>query len=328
MRQRTSRGFRIFAAALGCGAALVTARLIAAERFVRVAPDVRLFVRDVGQGPPLVVVNGGPGLDMNYLAPDLEKLNARHRVIYFDQRGAGRSTIRADVTAAQLVGDLDVLRQRLGLDRMTLLGHSWGGGLAALYAMAHPDRVARLVLVDSIPPRVSTLRVFETRLATRISADLRDALQSAAEARQSATNDADMVRACREYWSILLPAYYANQTAIARSRGSFCEAPAEAQRNEARVRESVLASLGAYDWRLRLSRVHSPALVIHGANDPVPFESAQEWAAAMPSARLLVIEHAGHMSYVEEPARFFQAVETFLAGQWPTGAGRVSPPRR
>jgi proline iminopeptidase len=298
----------------------------AADRYITVASNVRVFVRDVGQGPPVVVVNGGPGLDFNYLAPDLAPLAERHRVIYFDQRGSGRSTIRNDVTAAQLVADLEAVRQGLGLSRMTLLGHSWGAGLAALYTAAHPTRVERLVLVDAIPPRVATLRAFETQLATRLSADQREALQEAAEARAAATNVPDIIRACRTYWTILLPAYYADETAIRRSRGAYCDGPAEAQLNEARVRDSVLASLGQYDWRPELARIQAPALVIHGANDPVPFQSAQEWAGTLPRARMLVLQHAGHMSYVEEPAQFFQAVETFLTGRWPAEAGRVTAP--
>src|SRR5207248_7381684 len=118
---------------------------------VTVAPGVQLFVHEEGAGPPVIVVHGGPGLDSNYLAPDLQPLSQAHRVIYYDQRGSGRSTLSNRVTADMLVSDLDALRQRLRLSKIALLGHSWGSGLAALYAAAHPESVSRLVLVSSMP---------------------------------------------------------------------------------------------------------------------------------------------------------------------------------
>src|SRR5579862_9366187 len=82
-------------------------------RFVTVAPDVRLFVQEEGRGTPVVVIHGGPGLDSRSLEPDLEPLTRRHRVIFYDQRGSGRSTLSADVTADVMVRDLEALRQQL-----------------------------------------------------------------------------------------------------------------------------------------------------------------------------------------------------------------------
>ncbi len=295
---------------------LLTIALIAASRpreaTVAVAPGVRLFVREIGHGSPIVVLHGGPGLDMNYLATDLEPLASAHRVVFYDQRGSGRSSLDAAVTAADLVADLDALRRSLKLDRLTLLGHSWGGGLAALYAFDHPDHVERLILVDSIPARKIELAGYGDRLQGRLSEDDRERFRDALAAREQAKTAAEHVAACRAYWGALAKAYFSDPAAVARDKGDLCSAPGEAIANGVAVNASVMGALGEYDWRAAAARITVPTLVIHGADDPIPVDTAREWASTIPNARLVVIPHAGHMSYVEQPDQFFGAIERFL----------------
>ena len=114
---------------------------------------VRLYYEIRGTGPDTVVVlHGGPGLSSAYLAPDLDLLASDYTLIHYDQRGSGRSSVFTDTTRLRLADhltDLEALRQHFGLERLVLLGHSWGAGLAALYTQRHPDRVAKLILVDA-----------------------------------------------------------------------------------------------------------------------------------------------------------------------------------
>ena len=291
-----------------------------AGRFVTVAPGVRLFVHEEGRGTPVVVIHGGPGLDSRSVAPDLEPLARRHRVIYYDQRGSGRSTLSAGVTADVMVRDLEALRQRLGLASVTLLGHSWGAGLAALYAAAHPTRVGRLVLVSSMPLRAVTLDVMEHNLLSRLTADENGRLRGVVRARLNATTEEEDVRSCREYWAILLKAYYADPAAAARSRGQACAGSGAALASGMRVNQSVLEGLGHFDWTSKMSQLRVPTLIIHGDADPLPVESASEWARTVPGARLLVLSNSGHAPFVEQPDQFFRAVDQFLDGQWPSEA--------
>ena len=126
------------------------------------APDgVRLFYKVVGSGPEtLVAVHGGPGNSLNSILPDLEPLAKNRTVIYYDQRGGGRSDLIKDdkkLSIQKHVEDLETVRQFFKLDKMTLLGNSWGGLLIAYYAVAHPDRVERLILHDSAPPTKSLI---------------------------------------------------------------------------------------------------------------------------------------------------------------------------
>ena len=102
-----------------------------------------------------------------------------------------------------------------------------------------------------------------------------------------------------------------NAAALQSSRGDFCAGPPEALANKVRsVDRITLPSLGDWDWRPALGAVNAPALVIHGAHDHVPLESAREWASALPNGRLLVLEGSGHFPYLEMPERFFDGFST------------------
>ena len=127
--------------------------LPAREAYVQIG-DARLFTRVVGSGPPVIVLHGGPDFDHTYLLPELDRLAQHARLIYYDQRGRGRSAdgVRPeDVTLASEMSDLDGLRRSIGVESVGLIGHSWGGLLAMEYAARHPDRVTRLILLNTAP---------------------------------------------------------------------------------------------------------------------------------------------------------------------------------
>src|SRR5437867_5422940 len=145
---------------------------------------VRLFTRRAGDGPPVVVLHGGPGAHHDYLLPQYDLLARGRTLLYYDQRGGGRSPVSRETPVGwrEHVADLDALRSHWALDQLTLLGYSWGGLLALLYALEHPDRVARLALVSSAPATAKWRREFERRLAERMAdpriAEARAALQT------------------------------------------------------------------------------------------------------------------------------------------------------
>lgn len=292
------------------------------EGYVNAAGGVRLFYRLVGAGSDTVVVlHGGPGFSMGYLAPDLEPLAARHTLLFYDQRGAGRSTLVTDsaaLDAQRFADDLEAVRRELGLARLTLLGHSWGAGVAALYAARHPERVGRLLIVGAIPATRNHLtQAFQNLNARRDSAAQRRLLELRTAWR---ANPGDAA-ACRAYYEVWFTPSFADSTALRRSRGDFCAGPPEALVNKGRnVDRFTMPSLGEWDWRSGLRAVTAPTLVIHGAQDFMSFESAREWATTLPNARLLVLDQSGHFPYLDVPERFFAAVEEFLQGRWPVGA--------
>src|SRR3989440_5285052 len=119
----------------------------------------RIFPRRVGAGPPVVVLHGGPGAHHDYLLPQYDRLARGRTLLYYDQRGGGRSPVPRDTPVGwrEHVADLEALRDRWRLDRVTLLGYSWGGLLAMLYALEHPAPIGPLALV-SAPPLTAALR--------------------------------------------------------------------------------------------------------------------------------------------------------------------------
>src|SRR4030095_12915475 len=113
-----------------------------------------LYFREVGRGSPIVILHGGPDFNHNYLLPDMDRLADAFRLIYYDQRGRGKSSpgvAPEDVTIESEIDDLDRLRQYFGLNAISVLGHSWGGLLAMEYATRHSDRVSHLILLSTAP---------------------------------------------------------------------------------------------------------------------------------------------------------------------------------
>lgn len=296
------------------------------EGWVAVGDSVRLFYRMVGTGRDTVVVlHGGPGFSMDYLAADLEPLTARHVLLFCDQRGTGRSTLVSDsssLDAQRFAEDLEAVRKQFGLERLTLLAHSWGGGVAALYAGRYPERVGRLLVIDPIPAtRTYFIRGREILNGRRDSASRRrlEELQSARLANPGSA------AACRDYYTLWFVATFGDSAASRRSRGDFCAGTPAALTNKVRnVDRYTTTSLGDWDWRPALRAVTAPALVIRGTADFLPPESAREWTAALANGRLLLLEGSGHFPYLEVPEQFFAAAHAFLEGRWPPGAVPVT----
>lgn len=304
----------------------------AADREGTIVTDdgARLHYRVEGLGSEtLVVVHGGPGNSMESIRLDFAPVAARRRVIYYDQRGNGGSSLDTDpahLTIGRHVADLDAVRAHFGLRKMNLLGNSWGGLLVSYYAAAHPDRVARLVLHDPAPPARPWLTAMSDEIRRR-STLLPEAEQRAfnAAARPDAwARSPDPVATCRTFFTTLFRLYAYDPDAPGQSRGNGCAGGPEAVRRQLLVNKAIWAGLPDYDVRPLLARVTAPVLILYGEADPVPRAAEEAWASSYPNARLLVIRHAGHLAHVEQPGPFFAALETFLRGQWPAGAVTVS----
>jgi proline iminopeptidase len=258
--------------------------------------------------PPLLLLHGGPAASHDYLLPQMLALAEDHRLVTYDQRGGGRSRYdddRAAIGWRDQVADVACVAAELRVDPLVILGYSWGGLLAMLYATEAADgRVspppAKLALVDPAPITRAARIEFERELARR------QASPAIAEARAELQTSGLRARDADAY----------RQRAFELSVAGYFADPARASdltpfRVTGRVQQSIWDSLGDYDLTDALARVHVPALVVHGRQDPIPLASSEAAARAL-GTTCVVIDNAGHVPYVEQPDRLFALLRGFL----------------
>jgi proline iminopeptidase len=272
---------------------------------MRAVRGVELFERRIGAGPATVVLHGGPGAQHDYLLPGFDALAGGRTLIYYDQRGGGRSAVPREIPVGwrEQVADLEALRVVWGLDRLTLAGYSWGGLLALLYAREHPERVERLALVSCAAVWRAARTEFERRLAERTAAPEIQA------ARRAVQDGGLRERSPEEYRRRMFEfsvAGYFHDWRKARELTPF--------RITARTQQEVWDSLGDFDLRPDLPGLDLLALVVHGESDPIPIATAEELARLL-GAPLQRIPACGHVPYVEAPATFARLLDGFLPRQ-------------
>jgi len=273
-----------------------------AERAIR---GVTLFERRAGSGPATVVLHGGPGAHHDYLLPGFDRLATRRTLVYYDQRGGGRSPVSRDVPVGwrEHVEDLDALRQLWDVERLSIAGYSWGGLLAVLYALEHPDRVDRLALVSPAPAWRQARAEFERRLAERNAAPDVQAAKRAVQDGGLRERSPDEYR--RKMFEFSVAGYFHDWRRAAELTPF---------RITGRTQQEVWESLGNFDLRPRLPALRLPVVVLHGEDDPIPIETAATLAGLL-GATLHRIPASGHVPYVEAPDAFFRALDPFLPRQ-------------
>jgi proline iminopeptidase len=270
---------------------------------VRHVRGVDIFERRAGSGPEVVVLHGGPGAHHDYLLPGFDRLAAGRTLIYYDQRGGGRSAVGRDVPvdAAEQVGDLEALRDVWGLDRLHLCGYSWGALLAMLYTIDHPERVASLALVSPAPAAAAERDHFERVLAERGATPELKAARATLMA--SDLRQRDPAGYNRRLFELAVAGYF-HDPAKVHALTPF--------RVTGRTQRAVWDSLGdGFDLRPALRELDLPAMVVHGDDDPIPVDTARATAEAL-DAEFVLLPDAGHVPYVEAPEAFTAALDRFL----------------
>jgi len=258
---------------------------------------------------PLLCINGGLLFDHTLLWPALAALASHRQLIFFDQRGRGRSASPPGMQASRIefdAGDVPALRTALGIAQWDVLGHSWGGGIAMLAAAqesaAATGGVRKLVLVNAVGATSDWLPPLHTAGLARLTGDARARL-AACDVRQLERPELGVHA---DYAQAFFPAWFAD-AALARS-----VAP---PRGDSVTGAHVAARLrrDGYDWIDRLRDLPVPTLVLHGAADVLPLSVAERTAQFLARAHLVPIPEAGHNPFWEAPDAFFAAVHTFLA---------------
>ena len=291
------------------------------EGFIITGDSARLFYRSIGTAQDTIIaIHGGPGVDLESIYGDFLSLAERHTVIFYDQRGAGRSTLPRDsatLNATQQVKDLDAVRNHFHLQHVTLIAHSYGPLLAATYAIAHPAVVTRMVFFGPVPPRRGDFwQRFGKSMQIKLDSVQQRKLSDANRRLNDATSSPDAQRqACRDFWAIGVRPRLAEPDRVPSViRADLCASDIDGIRyGLARTNPAVMASYGDWDIRAALKNVPAPTLVIHGEEESIPMDLVEEWTTALPHATLLKIPRAAHFTYAERPELVWPAVERFLA---------------
>jgi len=261
-----------------------------------------------GEGSEVVIVlHGGPGLPHDYFHPMLTNLSRYVRLVYFDRRADMLSATppHQPVSVNEMADDVNALRQALGLNRVTLFGHSFGAAVALNYAMRYPDNVKRLILV-SASATVENPAEAEKRLVKSLSSVEMAVYQSG----EGTTGGANPCERVRKRYAMLYPHYFHKQIPYEFDRGLYVVY------FDALAKKLALGN-GAQklDVRDNLSAVKVPVLVVAGRYDLVtPLAQSADLAEGLLKSRLVVMEHSAHFPFFEENYMFTQWVRQFIAG--------------
>jgi proline iminopeptidase len=277
-----------------------------------------LYARVIGRGQPVIILHGGPDFDHSYLLPDLDRLADAFRLIYYDQRGRGRSADRVrpeDVTLSSDVDDLDKVRQTFRLESTALLGHSWGAVLALEYAIRHPTKVSHLILMNPAPASASDFARLRKFYLEKIGGEMdRQREILASDAYQTGDPEAVAAR-YRIHFKPALKRSEDYEKLMATMKAAFTSQGKEGVVKARAVEDQLMRDTwqaAGYDLSPKLRSLRIPTLVITGDHDFIPVEVAQHIAEAIPNARLVTIKDCGHFTYLECGGEVRSALDEFF----------------
>jgi proline iminopeptidase len=232
--------------------------------------NVRLFVRQVGDAPEVVVlVHGGPGTSSDYMRTLEVLASSKRRVVTYDQRGVGRSS-RPNPTVYSLasqVEDLEAVRTALGVKKIHVIAHSWGGLVAMAFAAEHPDALASLTLAGSVSPNSKDLESWRGRFTSRLQ-------QLQAEGVIPEAIPSPVGDDCTPQVEAIMPAYFYDPryTPSRELQASSCSQS---------TFDASWAGAGDFDLRSPLRALTVPLLVVQGDHDPF---GHPDFGSSFPSA--------------------------------------------
>lgn len=267
-----------------------------------------VYYKTMGSGEPLVIVHGGPVLDHSYFLPHFESLARDYQLIFYDQRACGRSSVAVDSATMSLNGfveDIEQLRLQLGLGKINLLGHSWGGLLAMKYAIKYDDNLERLVLSNSMAPSVADWQAENIEVAKKTNPKDQKRLDAIVSSGLLRTEDpTEYIR------EMLMLSYKIQMYDTAKLEQLELYVPQDFM-----VRSQVFGLLGpdmgTFDLYNDLQKVSTPTLVIYGESEPAVDLHAQKLVGALKNGRLEVIKESGHFPFIESTSAFNQLVRSF-----------------
>lgn len=283
-----------------------------------------IYYMTVGHGAPLLIAHGGPGASHDYFLPYLLPLMRTNRLVFIDERGSGKSSKLEDAsqyTIGNMVEDIETVRQALGLGKISLLGHSFGGALVQAYALKYQKNLSHLILASTFP---------STKELNAALAKMKADMQPSDRARLDTLESAGLFgkgqpwehgRYPEEYaklaWGIgYFPYLYQNHPdptfdPLSSNTGTAWDVYREMWGSHGEF--VVDGNLTEVEYLARLSEIKVPTLIIVGDHDESDPKMSQEMHDKIAGSQLVILPKSGHMTFVDQPEKFLAAVRDFVA---------------
>jgi proline iminopeptidase len=269
----------------------------------------KIWYKTDGKGEPLLLIPGGPGFSHLYFTPHFAKLSDKFNIIYFDAFGRGKSD-RAkspdEYSIKRDVEDIEGLRKYLGIDKLNIFGHSYGGIVAQVYALKYPDHIRKLILSNTL---------FNSEMCQAMITNLNNEIQNQFP---EIWEKLKLIRE-RDHKSSSIE-YLMTSSPVSLQLGYFYDASNAQRLNGDKysfnpdVYFSLAGDLGNLDFSIQLKEIKIPTLVIGGRFDRVCLPKyTLLYKKFMPQAKFVMFEESGHFPYIEEPLKFCETLETFLS---------------
>jgi proline iminopeptidase len=271
--------------------------------------NARIYYRTYGKGIPVLIINGGPGMNSEGFVQLAKNLSARNQTIIYDQRGTGKSTVQpvdaTTITMQEMIEDLEVLRKYLGIEQWTILGHSFGGMLASYYASQFPEHVRSLILSSSGGIDLGLESYASRSISDKLNKTERDSLKYWDN--KIASGDTSYFARYRRGMA-LAGAYVYNKENI----------PIIAERltqGNSVINGLVWQDLDKikFDCTPNLKSFNKPVLIIQGKEDVISLQTAEYEHKIFKNSKLFIVDHCVHYGWLDNPQEYFKEVNLFLS---------------
>jgi len=270
--------------------------------------NAKIYYRTFGKGSPVLIINGGPGMNSDGFVELAKRLSGNHQTIVYDQRGTGRSLLQPidDQTISMdlMVQDIEVLRKHLKISQWIVFGHSFGGMLASYYATLHPGNINALVLSSS--------GGIDLELRTSAGGNIFNRLTK-------------KERAAVNYWQAKIDAGDTSYTTKLKRGMALAPTYVYDRKNVPVIAERLTQSnmrINSLVWQdlekikfncvEKLAGFTQPVLIIQGKQDVVEEKIALKAKTVFKNSTLLLMDRCVHYGWLDRPDLYYPAVENFL----------------
>jgi len=275
------------------------------EEYIKTENET-IHLTTYGEGQPILIINGGPGMNSEGFRALAEKIGASNKAIIYDQRGTGESSIpnidSSSITLDAMINDIEIIRNHLQIERWVILGHSFGGMLGAYYAAKFPERIKGLILSSSGGINMDVFSRLD--ITARLSSTERDSLNywNAKIANGDTTYFARLQRG-----KFLAPAYLFNKSNV----------PIVAERltqGNLTINRLVFQDMRRinFDCSEGLKEIKVPVLIIQGKQDVIDRETAETALKVLGNSTLVMLDNCGHYGWLDQPEQYFRSINEYL----------------